>query len=106
MTMVEQMPKAGRKAPGTTGAKEGKRVVTLRIRLTPEEYGFAEFYGAELCNGTARDYLRMLLTQALSSRMQWEAEIKAQLKAEEEAGGPRPPAPESAYPDLDDEIPF
>lgn len=93
--MVEQIAEAKRKAPGMTGAKEEKRVVTLRIRLTPEEYGFAEFYGAEFFNGTARDYLRMLLTQALSGRMQWEREIKAQLKAEEAAGGPRPPTPES-----------
>lgn len=100
------MPKARRKVPGMTGAKEGKRVVTLRIRLTPQEYGFAEHYGAEFCNGTAHDYLRMLLRDAFAGRMQWEREIKAQIKAEAEAGS-RPPAPDDAsYPDLDDEIPF
>lgn len=106
MTMVEKMPNE-RKMRVMTGAKAEKRVVTLRIRLTPQEYGFAEHYGAEFCNGTATDYLRMLLRDALADRIQWEREIKARLKAEAEAGGPRPPAPEDAsYPDLDDEIPF
>ena len=84
---------------------EGKKLVALRIQLTPEEYDFAEFYGQEFCNGSPRDYLRMLLSQALAKEMEWERQVKARLK-EEEANG-RQPAPESSpYPDLDDEIPF
>jgi len=84
---------------------EGKKLVGLRIWLTPEEFDFAEFYGQEFCNGSPRDYLRMLLSQALAKEMQWERQVKARLK-EEEANG-RPQAPESSpYPDFDDEIPF
>lgn len=85
---------------------DAKKIVVLRVSLTPEDYGFAEHYGQELSYGGARGFLRALLLHALAGERRWARERVARLKAEE-AEGPRPPAPESSpYPDLDDEIPF
>lgn len=83
------------------------KLVGLRIKLTPEEFRFAEFYGQELCNGSPRDYLRMVLLQALSREMQREREIKARIKAEQELEANASPPPGRSWSlTLDDEIPF
>lgn len=85
---------------------ERTKIVGLRIKLTPEEYRFAEFYGQELCNGSPRDYLRMVLLQALSRAMQHEREIKARIDAEKADASGAPLRQTSSLLDLDDEIPF
>lgn len=103
--MVEQMPNE-RKMRVMTGAKGGKRVVTLRIRLTPEEYDFARFYGEEFSYGNAHDYLRVLLLQALAGEMQEERNIKARMTAHAgETDESHPPEGNSSF-NLDDDIPF
>lgn len=82
------------------------KLVGLRIRLTPEEYDFSEFYGQEFSYGHARDYLRVLLMQALSGEMRREREIKARMKEQEPEANGSPPPERSCSLNLDDEIPF
>lgn len=82
------------------------KAVSLRLRLTPEEYDFARFYGEEFSYGTAHDYLRVLLLQALAGEMQEERNIKARMAAQGgETDGSHPPEGFSSL-NLDDEIPF
>ena len=88
-----------------TTENDGKKLVGLRVWITPEDYDFAEHYGQELSYGGARGFLRALLLHALAGERKWARERVAQLKAEE-AERLRSPAPESSYPDFDDEIPF
>lgn len=89
-----------------TDDTERTKLVGLRIRLTPEEYRFAEFYGKEFSYGHARDYLRALLRDALAREMRQERELKARLKAEEgEMDSSQPPEGSFSL-HLDDEIPF
>lgn len=83
------------------------KIVGLRIKLTPDEFAFARFYGREVCDGSPQDYLRMVLLQALSRAMQHEREIKARIEAEEEAERSDSQSPEGSWSlNLDDEIPF
>lgn len=91
-----------------TTDNDGKKLVGLRVRLTPEDYDFAEHYGQELSYGGARGFLRALLLHALAGERKWARERVAQLKAEE-AERLRSPAQEPscpAYPDFDEDLPF